>query len=153
MDNLSQAVSRKRASELLHSVATSKDILFWTPRGQLLGHQRLIPVTNISELVEYVLLPQNSDAAKPRALNTFLNGLAVLEVHKHLIKNEKILSDLLEKEKEHQDNEDSANNKEQSTDSEKDGETASEKSQSQETDPEAESKIEDNDSESTTFIH
>jgi len=36
LDNHSQAVSRKRASELLHSMATSKDILFWTPRGQLL---------------------------------------------------------------------------------------------------------------------
>ena len=34
LDNLSQALSRKRASELLHSMATSKDILFWTPRGQ-----------------------------------------------------------------------------------------------------------------------
>ena len=44
LDNLSQAVSRKRASDLLHSMATSKDILFWTPRGQLLGHQRLFPV-------------------------------------------------------------------------------------------------------------
>ena len=47
------------------------DILFWTPRRQLLRHQRIIPVTNISELVEYVLLPHNSDVAKPRALNTF----------------------------------------------------------------------------------
>ena len=53
LDNLSQAVSRKCASELLHSMATSKDILFWTPRGQLLRHQQIIPVTNISELVEY----------------------------------------------------------------------------------------------------
>ena len=57
LGNVSQAVSRKRASQLLHSIATSKDILFWTPRGQLLRLQRLIPVTNISELVEYVLLP------------------------------------------------------------------------------------------------
>ena len=40
LDNHSQAVSRKRASDLLHSMATSKDILFSTPRGQLLGHQR-----------------------------------------------------------------------------------------------------------------
>ena len=54
LDNLSQAVSRKRASEMLHSMAISKDILFWTPHGQLLRHQRIIPVTNISELVEYV---------------------------------------------------------------------------------------------------
>ena len=29
----SSAVSEKCASELLHSMAASKDILFWTPRG------------------------------------------------------------------------------------------------------------------------
>ena len=95
LDNLSQAVSRKRASDLLHSMATSKDILFWTPRGQLLGHQRLFPVAKISERVEYVLLPQNSDEDKPRALNAFLDGLAELGADKRLIKNKKILSDLL----------------------------------------------------------
>ena len=78
-------------------MATSKDILFWIPRGQLLQHQRLIPVTNISELVEYVLLPHNSDLAKPRALNTFLDGLAELGVDKRLIKNKKIPSNLLGK--------------------------------------------------------
>jgi len=36
LENLSQTVSRKRASDLLHSMAASKDILFWTRRGQLL---------------------------------------------------------------------------------------------------------------------
>ena len=35
LSHLSQAVSVKRASELLNSVAASKDVLFWTPRGQL----------------------------------------------------------------------------------------------------------------------
>ena len=80
-------------------MAASKDILFWTPRGQLLRNQRIIPVTNISELVEYVLLLHNDEVIKPRALNTFLDGLAELGVDKRLIKNKKILSDLLEKEK------------------------------------------------------
>jgi len=86
LDNLSQAVFRKRASQLLHSVATSKDILVWTPHGQLLRRQRIIPVTNISELVEYVLLPHNDDVAKPRTLNTLPDGLAELGVDKPLIK-------------------------------------------------------------------
>ena len=63
-------MSEKRASDLLHSMAASKDILFWTPSGQLL---RTIPVTNIAELVEYVLLPHNNEVTKPRALNTFLD--------------------------------------------------------------------------------
>jgi len=129
-DNHSQAVSRKHASDLLYSMVTFKDIIVWTPRGQLLGHQRLFPVAKISERVEYVLLPQNSDEAKPRALNAFLDGLAELGVDKRLIKNKKILSDLLKKEEEYQDNEHSENNKEPSTDSEEDEETVYEKSQS-----------------------
>ena len=39
LSHLSQAVSVKRASDLLHSIAASKDLLFWTPRGQLLTIQ------------------------------------------------------------------------------------------------------------------
>ena len=57
LNNLSEAVSKKGAYDLLHSMATSRDILFWTPPGQLLRNNRTIPVTNIAELVEYVLLP------------------------------------------------------------------------------------------------
>ena len=71
--------------DLLHSMATSKDILFWTPRGQLLWNKRIIPVKNIAELAVYVhvLLPQNDDVTKPRAWNTFLDGLAELGVDKN----------------------------------------------------------------------
>ena len=52
LEGLSQLVSRQKASNLLHSMAASKDILFWTPRKQLLRNQRIIPVTSISELVK-----------------------------------------------------------------------------------------------------
>ena len=86
-------------------MAASKDILFWTPRGQILRKNCIIPVTNIAELVEYILLPHNNEVIKPRALNTFLDGLAELGVDKRLIKNKKILSDLLEKEKVYRENE------------------------------------------------
>ena len=50
-----------------------------------------------------------------------------------MINNKKLLSDLLGKEKEYPDKEDSENNEEQYTDSEEEKETASENSQSQET--------------------
>ena len=99
LSHLSRAVSEKRASDLLHSMAASKDILFWTPSGQLLRNKRTIPVKNIAELVEYVLLPHNNEVTKPRALNTFLDWLAGLGIDKGLIKNKTLLSDLIEKEK------------------------------------------------------
>ena len=136
LNNLSQAVSRKYASDLLHSMSASKDILFWTPRGELLRNQRRIPVTNISELVEYVLLPHNTDVARPRALNTFLDGLAQLGIDKRFIKNKKVLSDILQREQAYRDKEESDDETSNgnSTDS-SDEETASEQN-SQQQEPE-----------------
>ena len=125
LSHLSRAVSVKRASDLLHSMAASKDLLFWTPRGQLLRNKRIIPVTNIAELLEYVLLPHNDDVTKPRALNTFLDGLAELGIDKGLIKNKKLLSDLIEKEKDYRNNEstfEKESNVESASDREEDGE-------------------------------
>ena len=58
---------------------------------------------------------------KPRALNTFLDGFAGLGVGKRLIKNKKLLSDLLEKEKCYRDENkafDDSNEEESSSDSE-----------------------------------
>ena len=43
LSHLSRAVTVKRASDLLHSMAASKDILFWTPSGQLLRNNSLFP--------------------------------------------------------------------------------------------------------------
>ena len=57
LNHLSRAVSEKRASDLLHSMAASKDIFFLTPRGQLLRNKRIIPVTNIAELVDSLPAP------------------------------------------------------------------------------------------------
>ena len=56
-------------------------------------------MTNIAELVEYVLLRHNDNVTTPRALKTFLDGLAELGVDKCVIKNKKILTDLIEKER------------------------------------------------------
>ena len=139
LENLSQTVSRKCASDLLHSMTASKAILFWTPRGQLLRNKRIIPVTNIAELVEYILLPHNDDVTKPRALNTSLDGLAQLGVDKRLIKNKKILSDLLEKEKAYRENENETDDDNDSNDSSDQEETASEESQSESIDVESDS--------------
>ena len=91
-------------------MAPSKDILFWTPRGQLLRNKLIIPVANIAELLEYVLLPHNDDVTKPRALNTFQDGLAELGIDKGFIKNKKLLSDLIEKEKGYRNNENTFDN-------------------------------------------
>ena len=57
------------------------------------------------------MLPShNNDVTKPRALNTFLDGLAELGVDKGLIKNKKLLSDLIEKEKGYRNAENTSDN-------------------------------------------
>ena len=75
-----------------------------------LRNKRIIPVTNIADLVEYVLLSHNNDVTKPRALNMFLDELAELRFDKGLIKNKKLLSDLIEKEKGYQNVENTSDN-------------------------------------------
>ena len=57
-----------------------------------------------------MLPPHNNDVTKPRALNTFLDGLAELGVDKGLIKNKKLLSDLIEKEKGYRNAENTSDN-------------------------------------------
>ena len=57
-----------------------------------------------------MLLPHNNEVTKPRALNTFLDGLAELGIDKGLIKNKKLLSDLIEKEKGYQNVENTSDN-------------------------------------------
>ena len=82
----------------------------------------LFPVQTSPELVEYVLLPHNNEVTKPRALNTFLDGLAELGIDKVLIKNKMLLNDLIEKEKGYQNVENTSdiesNNEESLSDSE-----------------------------------
>ena len=57
-----------------------------------------------------LLLPHNNDVAKPRALSTFLDELAELGFDKGLIKNKKLLSDLIEKEKGYRNADDTSHN-------------------------------------------
>ena len=57
-----------------------------------------------------MLLPHNNEVNKPWGLNTFLDGLAELGIDKGLIKNKKLLSDLIEKEKGYQNVENTSDN-------------------------------------------
>ena len=154
-------------------MAASKRILFWTPRGQLLRNKRTIPVTNVAELVEYVFLPHNNEIAKPCALNTFLDGLAELGIDNGLIKNKKLLSDLIEKEKGYRNVENTSDNESKNEESSSDIENQEEEEEEEEEEVGSENGVEaegiqegdndtDNDSQetesnnpktSTTFSH
>ena len=83
-----------------------------------------------------MLLTHNDDVVKPRALKTFIDGLAELGINKRLIQNKRILAELLEKEQAYRGNKDSDAGDEEtlseSSDNEDGTETASEYSEHQE---------------------
>ena len=137
---LSRAVPRQKALDLLHSMAVSKDILFWTPKGEMLYKNRRIPVTSMAQLCEYILLPYNPEVPKPRALNTFLDGIAEIGINKTLVKNKKILAELIVKENEIQNGDGS--DEESDTDTSSQG---SEQSKTSETEQDEESEKEQED--------
>ena len=57
-----------------------------------------------------MLLSDNNEVTKPRVLNTFLDGLEELGIDKGLIKNKKLLSDFIEKEKGYRNSENTSDN-------------------------------------------
>ena len=83
------------ASDMLHMMATSKDIIFWDQRGQLTYHGRTIPGSSVAKLLDYVLLPEEEDIGQPRGLQAFLKGLAELKIDKKLINNHNALAKIL----------------------------------------------------------
>ena len=99
-------------------------------------------MTNISELLQYVLHPNSDDIiVKPRTLKTFIDGLAELGINERLIQNKRILAKLLEKEQAYQDKDSEAGDKEmvsESSDNEDDTETASEISDQESENPDLE---------------
>ena len=74
---------KEHAFDFLYSMAASRDILFWPPRGQLLRNKPIIPVTNITELVECV--------QRQFLVNVFIDGLAEFVVDKGLINNKELI--------------------------------------------------------------
>ena len=79
------------AHELLHMMATSKGIIYWNKKRELTYHRRAISKSNLCELIEYILYPEEEEDITPRGLNTFLKGLAELKIDKALIGNHTVL--------------------------------------------------------------
>ena len=79
-----------------------------------------------------LLLPHNNDVTKPRALSTFLDELAELGFDKGLIKNKKLLSDLIEKEKGYRNAEDTSDNESHNDESSSDIENQEEQVEEEE---------------------
>ena len=114
LQNLSQSIPKEKALAFLHTLGVSKSILYWNSHGEMMYHQRRIPVTNIAELIEYAMLPYNLDVRAPRGFKTFTEGLAEVGIDKKLIRNKRLLADLVARQPEEE--EDSNLSESQSSD-------------------------------------
>ena len=106
-EQLSNSIPRDKALDFIHSLATSKDILNWNSHGEMMYHQRRIPVTSMADLIEYAMLPYNLEVKTPRGLKTFTVGLSEVGIDKRLIRNKKLLADLVARQPEEEDTDDS----------------------------------------------
>ena len=95
LQDLSQSIPEEKALAFLHTLAVSKRILYWNSHGEMMYHERRIPVTSMAELIEYAMLPLNLDVQAPRGLKTFTQGLSEIGIDKKLIRNKKLLADLV----------------------------------------------------------
>jgi hypothetical protein len=85
LGNLNDNVDKNNAEELLHCILTSTDILTWNLQGEIVYKGQNIRGTNIVYLLQYTVLPYNTEIPEPAGLNIFLIGLAKLGIDKSLI--------------------------------------------------------------------
>ena len=101
LGHLNDNVDKNNAEELLHCILTSTDILTWNLQGEIVYKGQNIRGTNIVDLLQYTVLPYNTEIPEPVGLNIFLKGLAKLEIDKSLIVNGRVLTMLSHKQSLH----------------------------------------------------
>ena len=97
LGHLNDNVDKNNAEELLHCILTSTDILTSNLQGEIVYKGQNIRGTNIVDLLQYTVLPYNTEIPEPAGLNIFLKGLAKLEIDKSLIVNGRVLTMLAHK--------------------------------------------------------
>ena len=96
--HLNNNVKKTTAEKILHSILISSDILTWNPQGEIVYHGRDIPGTNIENLLQYPLLPHNSQIPEPRGLDLVTKDLVEVGINIDLIENEYLLSKMAKEE-------------------------------------------------------
>ena len=76
------------AKEILNAMLTSSDTIGWDAKLQLIVDGRVIPKTNVSELVVHVLYPHDERIEEPRGFNIFVQGLKDIGLESEWVDNE-----------------------------------------------------------------
>ena len=80
--------------EVLHAISCSRQLVSWNDKLQLVIHNRSVPRTNIFELVQYILYPENKDTSQPRGFDVFLEALKEIGLESQWVRNETVINAL-----------------------------------------------------------
>jgi hypothetical protein len=75
LGHLNDNVDKNNAEELLHCILPTTDILTWNLQGEIVYKRQNIRGTNIVDLLQYTILPYNTEIPEPAGLNIFLKVL------------------------------------------------------------------------------
>ena len=76
------------AKEILNAMLTSKNTIGWNRKLQLIVDDRVVPGTNVTDLVAHVLYPHDERIKDPRGFNVFVQGLKDIGLESEWVDNE-----------------------------------------------------------------
>ena len=79
---------RDDAKEILNAMLTSKDTIGWDSKLQLIVDDRIIPKTNMVDLISHVLYPHDERIPDPRGFTLFVQGLKDIGLEPEWVENE-----------------------------------------------------------------
>ena len=80
--------------EVLHAISCGTKLMDWDRRYRLLINERVVPDTNIVELIRYALYPSEHDANEPRGLDAFVRGLKTIGLEAQWVRNRHVINEL-----------------------------------------------------------
>mgnify|MGYP000314532855 CR=1 FL=1 len=76
------------AKEILNAILTSKNTIGWNSKLQLIVDDRVVPRTNVADLVAHVLYPHDERIKDPIGFNVFVQGLKDIRLESEWVENE-----------------------------------------------------------------
>ncbi len=86
---------RDAAKEILNAMLTSKNLIGWDTRLRLIVDDRVIPKTNVADLVAHVLYSHDERIPDPRGFTLFVQGLKDIGLEPEWVEN-KVAKSILE---------------------------------------------------------
>ena len=75
------------AKEILNAMLTSENTIGWNSKLQLIVDDRVVPGTNVTDLVAHVLYPHDERIKDPRGFNVFVQGLKDIGLESEWVDN------------------------------------------------------------------